>query len=78
MSRSGRWFSGCAFKVHHWQNWPIAIWPDTRYGRNGVWHGNMVIDDQGIPTVLYTGAGDGRAETCGRLGRSRDGMVTWE
>ena len=77
--RSARtWGHAVSTDLVHWQDWPVAIWPDTKYDRNGVWSGNMVIDEQGIPTALYTGGVNGRAETYGMLARSRDGMVTWE
>ena len=33
----------------HWQDMPIAIFPDTPHDRGGVFSGNTVIDDAGVP-----------------------------
>ena len=77
--RSARtWGHAVSDDLVHWRDWPVAIWPDTRYDRNGVYSGNMVIDDAGVPTALYTGNVRGHAECYGMLARSRDGMVTWQ
>ena len=41
--------------------------------------GNCVIDDDGVPTFIYTGRGsEGRSTATGILARSYDGMLTWE
>ena len=61
----------------HWQDWPVAIWPDSKYDRGGVYSGNVVIDDKGFPAALYTGNVGGHRETYGMLARSTDGFVTW-
>ena len=77
--RSARcWGHAVSDDLVHWEDWPIAIWPDTQYDRNGVYSGNMVIDDNGVPTALYTGNVDGHRECYGMLARSHDGMLTWE
>jgi len=72
------WGHAVSTDLVHWEDWPIALWSDTRYDRNGVYSGNMVIDDKGIPTALYTGNVAGHKETYGMLARSRDGLLTWE
>jgi sucrose-6-phosphate hydrolase SacC (GH32 family) len=62
----------------HWKDWPVALWPDTEFDNNGVYSGNLVIDDAGIPTALYTGNTFTRKKTYGMLARSYDGLLTWE
>ncbi|MDP6594312.1 MAG: hypothetical protein QGI86_00200 [Candidatus Poribacteria bacterium] len=66
------WGHAVSKDLVHWDDWPIALWPDTKYDRNGVYSGNMVIDDNGIPTALYTGNVSGHEEAYGMLARSRD------
>ena len=61
----------------HWEDWPVAMWPDSRYDVAGVFSGNTFIDDDGFPCALYTGNVAGHAETYGVLARSSDGWLTW-
>ena len=72
------WGHAVSKDLVHWEDWPIALWPDTKYDRNGVYSGNMVIDDNGVPTALYTGNVSGHKETYGMLARSHDRFLTWE
>jgi len=76
------WGHAVSKDLVHWEDWPVALWPDTKYDRNGVYSGNMVIDDNGIPTALYTGNVQGTfpdyKEVYGMLARSYDGFLTWE
>jgi len=61
----------------HWTDWPAAMWPDTPWDREAVFSGNLVIDDKGVPTFIYTG--NSSHETArGVLARSHDGMLTWQ
>jgi len=77
--RSARcWGHAVSKDLVRWEDWPVAIWPDSQYDRNGVYSGNMVIDDNGVPTALYTGNVSGHKECYGMLARSYDGMLTWE
>ena len=62
----------------HWIDWPVAIWPDTRYDREGVYSGNTVVDANGDLCALYTGNVAGHRETYGMLARSRDGGLVFE
>jgi len=77
--RSGRicWGHAVSRDLAHWQDWPVALWPDSPWDRNGAFSGNIVIDDHGVPTALYTGNVREHAETYGMQARSYDGMVTW-
>ncbi len=72
------WGHAVSSDLVHWRDWPVAIWPDSKHDRGGAYSGNMVIDDRGIPTALYTGNVAGHRETYGMLARSTDGFVTWQ
>ncbi len=78
-TRSKRtWGHAASDDLVHWVDWPVAIWPDSPHDRGGVYSGNMAIDDDGIPTALYTGNVAGHRECYGMQARSRDGFLTWE
>ena len=62
----------------HWADWPVAVWPDTRYDRRGVYSGNMFVDDKGNLCGLYTGNVRGHRETYGMLVRSTDGGLSFQ
>jgi len=72
------WGHAVSSDLVHWRDWPVAIWPDSKYDRGGVYSGNVVIDDKGFPVALYTGNVAGHRETYGMLARSTDGFVTWQ
>ncbi len=72
------WGHAVSKDLVHWRDWPVAIWPDTKYDRGGVYSGNMVIDETGVPTALYTGNVAGHREAYGMQARSTDGFVTWQ
>ena len=71
------WGHASSTDLLHWQDWPVAMWPDRRYDVAGVYSGNTFIDDDGFPCALYTGNVAGHAETYGVLARSTDGWLTW-
>jgi len=76
--RSARcWGHAVSKDLVHWEDWPVAIWPDTPYDRNGVYSGNTVIHDGKIH-ALYTGNVAGHRETYGMLAWSVDGGVTFQ
>ncbi|MCY2990667.1 MAG: hypothetical protein NTY19_22730 [Planctomycetota bacterium] len=60
----------------HWEDWPVAMWPDTPWDHEAVFSGNLVIDDKGIPTFIYTGNSTHKTAK-GVVARSDDGMLTW-
>jgi len=72
------WGHAVSDDLVHWVDWPVALWPDTPFDRNGVYSGNVVIDEQGNPAALYTGNVAGHRETYGMLARSTDGFRTWQ
>lgn len=42
----------------HWTEEKPALTPDRVYDKNGIWSGCAVINDEGIPQLLYTAGGD--------------------
>jgi len=63
-----------------WEHLPVALEPDADGpDRTGCWSGCLVLDDDGRPTIFYTGVarenGVRRASIC--LATSDDGMRTW-
>ena len=62
----------------HWEDWPVALWPDSDYDRNGVYSGNTVVDHEGRLCALYTGNVAGRREAYGLVARSTDDGLTWQ
>jgi len=76
--RSARcWGHAVSEDLVHWEDWPVALWPDTSYDRNGVFSGNVVIDEDGSAVALYTGHVNGHQEAYGMLARSTDDLLTW-
>ena len=71
------WGHASSTDLLHWEDWPVAMWPDRRYDVDGVYSGNTFIDDDGFPGALYTGNVAGHAEAHGVLARSTDGWLTW-
>jgi sucrose-6-phosphate hydrolase SacC (GH32 family) len=77
-ARSQRcWGHAVSGDLVHWQDWPVAVWPDTQYDRNGIFSGNTLIHDGKIHG-LYTGNVGERGETYGMLTWSEDGGVTFK
>lgn len=75
--RGMTWGHAVSTNLVHWQDWPVALWPDTPEDRGGVYSGNTFVDPQGRLCALYTGNVSGHAETYGILARSADEGVTW-
>ncbi|MCX6878778.1 MAG: glycoside hydrolase family 32 protein [Verrucomicrobia bacterium] len=72
------WGHAVSDDLLHWVDWPVALWPDTQYDRNGVYSGNTIIDDKGMLNAFYTGNVGGHAECYGMRAWSKDGGLTWE
>ena len=75
-----QWGHAVSDDLIHWEHWPIALTPDpTGPDSFGCWSGCTVIDDDGTPTILYTGIelvdGIRHASVC--VATSRDGLRTW-
>ena len=58
-----------------WRDMPVACWADSEYDVYGIWLSNNVIDDDGLPAMLYTA--HGMRGKIGVLARSTDGMVSF-
>ncbi len=71
------WGHAVSDDLVHWTDWPVAIWPDTKYDVEGVYSGNTIIDDNGDLCALYTGNVAAHREAYGMLARSSDGGVTF-
>ena len=58
----------------HWEPWPIALVPGPDgYDSEGIWSGGSYIDNDGIPTIIYSSR-----PHCGQcMAKSFDGMKTW-
>jgi len=72
------WGHAVSEDLVHWVDWPVAVWPDTRYDRGGVYSGNSFVDEQGRLCAIYTGNVSGHGETYGMLVRSADGGRTFQ
>lgn len=70
------WGHAVSKDLVHWEDWPVAIRPDSRYDKEGVYSGNTFIH-KGRITALYTGNVRGHMETYGMLAWSEDGGVTF-
>lgn len=66
------WGHAVSDDLIHWVDWPIALWPDRQYDRNGVYSGNTMIDDKGMLNAFYTGNVGGHAECYGMRAWSKD------
>jgi sucrose-6-phosphate hydrolase SacC (GH32 family) len=71
------WGHAVSDDLVHWKDWPVALWPDSPYDREGVYSGNTFIHDGKIHG-LYTGNVAGHKETYGMLAWSDDGGVTFK
>lgn len=74
--RNERWGHAVSDDLVHWKDWPVAIWPDSPFDRTAAFSGNVVIDDRGVPTALYTG-NDNHRDALGVHARSTDGMISF-
>jgi beta-fructofuranosidase len=69
------WGHAVSADLVHWLDLPIALSP-TPGGpdADGCWSG-CIVDNGGVPTMLYTGLRDGAQRPC--LATSHDGLLTW-
>jgi len=75
--RSARcWGHAVSTDLVHWEDWPVALWPDTQYDRAGVFSGNTFIH-AGKIHALYTGNVREHKEAYGILAWSDDGGITF-
>ena len=68
-----------------WTQWPIGPWADSSDDIYGIWLNNHFLDDDGVPTAIYSAIGEkgnrrgapGDWGDHGILARSRDGLVSF-
>ncbi len=60
----------------HWKDMPVGVWADSDLDIHGIWLANCFIDDNGVPSMIYTA--HGLKGKIGVLARSRDGMLTFD
>jgi beta-fructofuranosidase len=73
---SVHWGHAASEDLVHWRHLPIALTP-TPGGpdADGCWSGSAV-DDDGTPTIIYTGASGQHQRAC--LATGSDDLVTWQ
>ncbi len=72
------WGHAVSEDLVHWQDWPVALWPDSAYDREGVYSGNTFVLNDGSLGALYTGNVSGHQEAYGILAHSTDKGLTWQ
>lgn len=60
----------------HWTEEKPALTPDKEYDKNGIWSGYAVINDEGIPQLIYTTGGDKMG--VGIAFPKDDELIEWE
>ncbi|WP_396611456.1 GH32 C-terminal domain-containing protein [Haloferax sp. S1W] len=72
------WGHAVSDDLVNWRDEPVALAPDVDGpDRDGCWSGCAVVDDEGMPTILYTGGRDHHQLPC--LATSDDPMLrTWD
>ncbi|GCE24556.1 glycosyl hydrolase family 32 [Dictyobacter alpinus] len=70
------WGHAVSYDLLHWTHLPVALSP-TPGGpdEDGCWSG-CLVNDKGIPTLVYSGNAHGRQLPC--LATSFDGLLTWQ
>ncbi len=70
------WGHAVSADLVHWRHLPIALAPDPGTAdEDGCWSG-VAIDDDGVPTLIYSGNRNGAQRAC--LATSADGLLTWQ
>ena len=70
------WGHAVSTDLVHWTHLPIALAPTPgSVDEDGCWSG-CAIDDQGVPTLIYTGLRGGEQRPC--LATSSDDLRTWQ
>lgn len=71
------WGHATSDDLVHWHDEPVALAPDPDGpDRDGCWSGCAVVDDDGTPTLLYTG-GAGRTQLACRATTTDPRLRTW-
>ncbi|SEK17913.1 Sucrose-6-phosphate hydrolase SacC, GH32 family [Parapedobacter koreensis] len=59
----------------HWDDYPIALWPDDSLDTYGIWLGNIWLADQQRPRMFYTALG--QTGKYGVMAESDDDLITF-
>ena len=72
------WGHATSEDLVHWEDHPVALTPDPDGpDRDGCWSGCAVVDDDGTPTILYTGGREHHQLPC--LATTTDPMLrSWD
>jgi len=72
------WGHSSSTDLVHWRTEPVALTPaDGHLDAGGCWSG-CVVDDDGVPTAVYTGIGDGVLDASVCLATAGDdGLRSW-
>ncbi|KAB1187328.1 MULTISPECIES: GH32 C-terminal domain-containing protein [Haloferax] len=72
------WGHATSEDLVHWEDQPVALTPDPDGpDRDGCWSGCAVVDDDGTPTILYTGGREHHQLPC--LATTTDPMLrSWD
>jgi beta-fructofuranosidase len=69
------WGHAVSDDLVHWRDLPIALSPTPGApDADGCWSG-CIVDDNGVPTMIYTGMRDPKQRPC--LATSADDLLTW-
>ncbi len=70
------WGHAVSEDLVHWTDWPVALAPSPDGpDADGCWSG-CAVDNDGVPTLIYTGSRAGRGSPC--VATSGDGLRTWQ
>jgi beta-fructofuranosidase len=70
------WGHAVSDDLVHWRDLPPALTPEMPpVDDGGCWSGSAV-DNNGVPTILYTGIKNREQTTC--IATSNDGLLTWQ
>jgi beta-fructofuranosidase len=70
------WGHAVSIDLVHWRHLPIALTPEPGSpDEDGCWSG-CVVDDDGVPTLIYSGNRGGAQRPC--LASSADDLLTWQ
>ncbi|WP_139378496.1 GH32 C-terminal domain-containing protein [Parapedobacter luteus] len=59
----------------HWEDYPIALWPDSPLDTYGIWLGNLWLEDHRQPKMFYTALG--QSGKYGVMAESDDGLTSF-
>jgi sucrose-6-phosphate hydrolase SacC (GH32 family) len=59
----------------NWKEEDAVLWPSPGFDQVGIWSGHCVIDDDGVPTIMYTGVNGIKAVMA--LAHGNDAMDEW-